>query len=366
MGRPRKRKRWEDDGARVEGLSDGFEALGGGGSQHGEVLQPLLPHESGGMSLPDELLMGEFPFEFSDPLAWPFPDHDEPRDLQSLSDESQYSTSAINNQPRNPSHPTVPPLDIQITNAPPTHIQTRSPQVSTPHYTGVTSIPKCSCMPNLYTSLSSFQTLPAPSFPLTLSLLRNAISLARSVLHCRECIKTHVSAFQNIMLLCTLLSLVVHEFARLVTNIKHRGSKEGKIPLRIGEVKSAETMHLHTGRPDCPMGYNILLDGAEWSKMAREAVRDAVHGSEGESLEKLLGELIQRQNEWHTCPEAERRARGIPPLTDCMNFREGGDVSGFGGAGDAGGAGSREGEGEGYACLQIIDNIKRSVQRLEL
>lgn len=51
-------------------------------------------------------------------------------------------------------------------------------------------------------------------------------------------------------------------------------------------------MHLHTGRLDCPMGCNILLDGAEWSKMAREAVRDAVYGSESGSVEKLLEELI--------------------------------------------------------------------------
>ena len=94
------------------------------------------------------------------------------------------------------------------------------------------------------------------------------------------------------MLLCTLLSLVVHEFARLLTNIEHRRSREGKIPLRIGEVKSAKTMHLHTGRLVCPMGCNILLDGAEWSKMAREAVRDAVYGSESGSVEKLLEELI--------------------------------------------------------------------------
>lgn len=59
-------------------------------------------------------------------------------------------------------------------------------------------------------------------------------------------------------------------------------------------------MHLHTGRLDCPMGCDILLDRAEWSKMAREAGRDAVHGSESGSLEKLLGELSQSQNEWHT------------------------------------------------------------------
>ena len=151
--------------------------------------------------------MDEFPFDFSDPLAWPFPDHDKPRSPQRLFNESQYTTSAINYQPPNGSNPTVL-LDNQITHTLPAHTQTRSLHLSTPHYTEATSIPECSCMPNLYTSLASFQTLPAPSFPLTLSLLRNATSLARSVLHSRECTKTHVSALQNFMLLCTLLSLV--------------------------------------------------------------------------------------------------------------------------------------------------------------
>lgn len=102
------------------------------------------------------------------------------------------------------------------------------------------------------------------------------------------------------------------------------------------------------------MGYNILLDGAEWSRIAHGAVRDAVHGSESGSLDKLLGELIQRQNEWHTCPEAERCARGIPPLAECKNLHEGRGVSG----------GARE--EEGYTCLQMIDNIQRSVLRLGL
>lgn len=59
MGRPRKRRRWEDDVARVEAsLIDDFGALDGGVPQHDKVLQPLLPHESGGMSPTDELLMG--------------------------------------------------------------------------------------------------------------------------------------------------------------------------------------------------------------------------------------------------------------------------------------------------------------------
>lgn len=354
MGRPRKRRRGEGDGEQDERLSD-IGALGGGGGRHGEVLQTAPPYESGEMSLSDEFLMAEFPSDFSDTLAWPFPDRDMSRDPQRFFDESQYPTSAIDNPLPNTPIPSVL-LDSQIAHTPPPPpIEIRYPHLSTPHSTGAASIPKCSCMPNLYTTLSSFQTLPAPSFPLTLSLLHNATTLARSVLHCRECIKTHVSAYQNIMLLCTLLTLVVHEYSRLLTHIEHRGNQEEKIPLRVGEpVRSAETMHLHTGRADCPMGYNILLDGAEWSKMAREAVRDAVQGkNEDGSVAKLLEELIQRQNEWHTCLEAERRTRGLPPSTECINLHNDG----------SGGGGGEKGE---YNCLQMIGHIKRSVQRLGL
>lgn len=50
--------------------------------------------------------------------------------------------------------------------------------------------------------------------------------------------------------------------------------------------------------------------------------------------------------------------RGIPPSTECMNLLEGGGVSGV-----SGGGGREEG---GYTCLQMIANIKRSVQRLGL
>lgn len=354
MGRPRKRRRGEEDGEQGERLNDDFGALGGVGARHGEVLQTLPPHESGGMLLSDEFLMDEFPFGFSDLLTWPFSDRAMHLDPQ-VFDESPYTSSTIHNPLPNPPHPTILP-DSQIAHTLPPHIQTRSLHLSAPHLTGAASTPKCSCMPNLYTTLSSFQTLPAPSFPLTLSLLRSATTLACSVLHCRECIKSHASAYQNVMLLSTLLTLIVHEFSRLLTHIEHRGSQEGEIPLRVGEpVRNEETMHLHTGRPDCPMGYTILLDGAEWSKMAREAVRDAVQGkNEDGSVARLLEGLIQRQNEWHKCPEAERGAHGLPPSTECMNLHK---------DSDGGDGGWEKGE---YTCLQMIDQIKRSVQRLGL
>lgn len=58
-----------------------------------------------------------------------------------------------------------------------------------------------------------------------------------------------------------------------------------------------------------------------------------------------MEELIQRQNEWHTCPEAERCARGIPLSTECMNLLEGGGVSGVSVVSGGGGGGGREERG---------------------
>lgn len=74
MGRPRKRRRWEDDGARVEGLSYDFGALGSGGSaQHEEVLQPLSTHQSWGGVAARRVTDGGFSFRIfrSTGLAFP-------------------------------------------------------------------------------------------------------------------------------------------------------------------------------------------------------------------------------------------------------------------------------------------------------
>lgn len=83
-------------------------------------------------------------------------------------------------------------------------------------------------------------------------------------------------------------------------------------------------------------------------------MRHVVQGNEDGSVAMLVEEIIQRQNEWHRCPGAERRARGFPPLIECMNLHN-----------DGGGGGGIAGE-EGYSCLQMINNIKRSVKKLGL
>lgn len=125
MGRPRKRRLVEGDGEEEERLNDDCGAFGGYGvARGGEVLQMLPLHESEGLSLSDEFLMDGFPFDFSDPLAWPFPDHDMARERQGFSgcDESQSTTSSRDNPLPNPQNPTLLPHS-QIAHARPPQLE---------------------------------------------------------------------------------------------------------------------------------------------------------------------------------------------------------------------------------------------------
>ncbi|MCJ1469103.1 hypothetical protein MMC07_007736 [Pseudocyphellaria aurata] len=206
------------------------------------------------------------------------------------------------------------------------------------------NLPSCKCLPNLYASISSFQPLPKPSFPLTLGTLANATTLSRDVVRCKECPKTHVSALQNLMLLSTLLALIVNEYSKLLDHIDGRAAREETIVLRMGERFSTETMHLHTGTPDCPMGFNLELSGAEWCKMARKAVKQAVIGSDHsprDSFTSVLEELEQRQNAWHATAEQHGQCK------DCGQ-QERSDVVGT------------------FSCLQMVNNIKRLLRGLNL
>lgn len=222
-------------------------------------------------------------------------------------------------------------------------------QTSQPSSNGATipNVPSCTCLPNLYTCLSSFQSLPTPSFPLTLGTLEKATTLSRDVVRCEECPKTHVSSVQNVMLLCTLLVLIVNEYSRLLAYIDERAAQEETITLRLGERFSAETMHLHTGTEDCPMGFNLELRAAEWGKMTRKAVKQAVVGSDHGTRESFTGvieEMERRQVSWHT---KSGPAEQFGQCKDCAQQERSDAVGPF-------------------TCLQMVDNIRGHLQALNL
>ncbi|KAL8926996.1 MAG: hypothetical protein Q9208_002541 [Pyrenodesmia sp. 3 TL-2023] len=158
----------------------------------------------------------------------------------------------------------------------------------------------CSCLNELYLTLGGFQPFPPPSFPLSRGPLTRATTLARGVVRCPFCPRDYPTALQNLMLMNTLLLLVTHGYAELLTHIEERSVHGERITYRVGDASPANA-HLHTGTPDCPMGFNVELESEEWAAVARKVVKQDVFGN-AQSIDCLIGvveELEQRQHIWH-------------------------------------------------------------------
>ncbi|KAI4241969.1 MAG: hypothetical protein LQ352_007338 [Teloschistes flavicans] len=206
------------------------------------------------------------------------------------------------------------------------------------------SIP-CSCLKELYAMLESFQSLPAPSFPSSRGPLLKATSLSRAVIRCPMCPQDYPSALQNLMLLNTLLPLVVHGYAKLLQHIHEKAAQGCAMTFRVGDL-SQSASHLHTGTPDCPMGFNIELDSEEWSAMARKVVKQDVYGN-AQNVDCLLGvveELEQRQHIWHVLRPFDTH----DPNSVCQ-YQPPEDES-----------------GDSRLCLRLVDQSRKAIQALKV
>ncbi|KAL8904127.1 MAG: hypothetical protein Q9207_003478 [Kuettlingeria erythrocarpa] len=86
----------------------------------------------------------------------------------------------------------------------------------------------------------------------------------------------------------------------LLTHIQERWIHGEKITYRVGDASQANA-HLHTGTPECPMGFHVELESEEWAAMARKVVKQDVYGN-AQNIDCLIGvveELEQRQHIWH-------------------------------------------------------------------
>ncbi|KAI4192110.1 MAG: hypothetical protein LQ346_004481 [Caloplaca aetnensis] len=158
----------------------------------------------------------------------------------------------------------------------------------------------CTCLNELYAMLACFRPFPPPSFPVSRGPLTRATSLARCVVRCSFCPRDYPTALQNLMLMNTLLLLVAHGYAELLTHIQERSTQGEKITYRVGDASQANA-HLHTGTPECPMGFYVELESEEWAVMARKVVKQDVFGN-AQNIDCLIGvveEMEQRQHIWH-------------------------------------------------------------------
>ena len=351
MGRPRKRRREEaGDTADRDGNTGASEGLNvdaaDAGSQDLDLAtfsgnEPGLGNEgfhSSGRSFESQDTIGceagivpalpntqSFSFDLPEDLAsnleQGFPAWDPPQDL------SQPFPTLFNFPPQLRTPPDVPE------------------RLENYNYTAENAVIGCSCLSNLYSMLGKFQSLPEPSFPYSMGVLRRAVALSYSVVACTNCSKAYNTALQNSMLLGTLVQLLIMEYAKLLKHIDEKSKQAEKIVFRLGDPSSLFDSR-HTGLPDCPMAINVDLSGDEWRTLARKAVTQEVVGnSQGSGgLFGLVQEMKDRQPLWR-----ERFSEG--KCTACRSADH-----------------EKSAESSDHICVQMvyIDNLQRSLESLGL
>lgn len=162
----------------------------------------------------------------------------------------------------------------------------------------------CTCLSIMYLTLTELQTLPSFAFPAVIPPLRQAMNTASSIIHCEKCPQGTFSTIQNVQSLTALLAAIAERIHRVLFGIEEEAERleltGEKKPFRVGD-NSPQLQHLHTGTPDCPMGFNIHLDGKDWKALAKKALRTEVMGggSNPTPFTDLLDQFEERQHRWH-------------------------------------------------------------------
>lgn len=163
----------------------------------------------------------------------------------------------------------------------------------------------CSCLSTMYLTLSSLQSLPSFSFPVVIPPLRSALASTLQILHCPNCPRETYSGIQNVITLTSLLTAIAERYHRVLKAIDEEAEQLAKSgrrkDFRVGDM-SVDTLHLHTGKVDCPMGFHIELGAEEWKKLAKKVVKTEVlgKGSSPTPLIEVVEQMQKRQTEWHS------------------------------------------------------------------
>lgn len=344
MGRPRKRRRREDDEAPIVDQSNAA-AYAVPGTEETSVsaqVPAMAPfrYPSEGFNF-ENVPLDDLGDLTNGPLAESILQY--PNDIlgsESLGSFHVDGQSGYDASPSVDSGATVPMLNPQIMTLP-----TKSSSTNDNQGEQTVSTPSCSCLSNLYATLSSFQSLPPPSFPYSMSFLHKATNVAQGACRCEICPKQFASALQNLMLLSTLLPLISHGYARLLSHLDEKALKNESVTIRIGEHdKTLDDVLKHTGTMDCPMSFDVDLTAEEWRSMARKAIRRKVIGNAVADISVLgvVNSLESRQKSWHEHPILAEFQHG----TSCSEH--GSEV------------------GEEHTCLKMLARVRGSIEALNL
>jgi hypothetical protein len=170
----------------------------------------------------------------------------------------------------------------------------------------------------MYLAMASLQEFPSEIVP-ALKTVRSAANTARSVIRCPKCGTCLVTdplppigAFQNTMLLGTILPIIIYGYKQLLTMI----DKETEEAQAAGKMKIFQ-LEAYGGvlgsNPRicvCPNSYNNTeLNPSEWRSIVRALLRVDIYGNEhgclnlsgsGTGLRGIISELENRQRMRHS------------------------------------------------------------------
>ena len=168
----------------------------------------------------------------------------------------------------------------------------------------------CSCLATMYLAMSSLQDLP-PEVGAALLIVRAAVNTAQSILRCEQCgrsmgtpVRSPLEAFQNTMLLGTLLPIIVNSYKRLLEMVDYESCMAKtagyRIMLNISQDSSISCLGGLSGENTSLE--NSLVEPDEWRTAIRRILCHDVYGHEfvNTSLNGLISEMEQRQRKCHT------------------------------------------------------------------
>jgi hypothetical protein len=212
--------------------------------------------------------------------------------------------------------------------------------------------PPCSCLAAMYLAMSSLQEFPN-EVETALATVRAASNTAQSSIRCPKCghcaatlITPPIEAFQNTMLLGTILPIIANGYKKLLVMVDEETGKAKALGIKkvfritaYGGLCGRDTLcgeakHLN----------DAVMEPDEWRAAVRALLRVDVYGMDGvtSGLRGIISEMEQRQRlrhkEMHQLQENE-----LPPHE----------------------VGHRECRGEkDMLCLRILDTAKTSIDTL--
>jgi hypothetical protein len=250
-----------------------------------------------------------------------------------------------------------------------------SPSLPTPPTTdseGATSTDtsSCSCLSSIYLSLAALQQLPS-DIATALKVVRRAAYVAAQTIWCPQCgavllttTTPLIEAFQNTMLLGTLLPIVAHGYQRLLDMV----DKETNAAIAANETK---TFSLHDYGGLCGgnmdpqdalpcVERDLLLNSVDmppiqWRTTVRALLRVDIYGHESpafthKGLKDLVGEMEYRQRTRHELLDAAQAAGTLDTRLLSHGFHHK--------------AGKKCGDSDTPHCLQMIKMARHAIDQL--